>query len=278
MDEGLVQDDGLFMDDLGAWCEDKYRLVGLYVRLFATGMKFKWEERIYIDLYAGAGIGRIRNTGKLVMQSPLIALHASDPFDLYIFCESDGSKLEALENRVRRIVPARKVEYIAGDSNAAADRICSLIPRASPGHKVLSLCFVDPWDIGIKFSTIRQLSARFVDFLVLLAVYMDAQRARDQYLKPGNRKVDEFLGLSSWRELWERQERTVKFPDFLARLYSQQMTTLGYIDQPLHRMKKVRNEEKNSPLYRLALFSRNKRAYDFWDQVLKYSTDQPDLF
>jgi len=56
------------------------------------------------------------------------------------------------------------------------------------------------------------------------------------------------------------------------------MTDLEYIDQPLHNMKKVCNEEKNSPLYRLALFSRNQRAYDFWGEVLKYSTDQPDLF
>jgi hypothetical protein len=43
-------------------------------------------------------------------------------------------------------------------------------------------------------------------------------------------------------------------------------------------MKKVRSDEKNLPLYRLALFSRNPRAYDFWDEVLKYSTSQRTLF
>ncbi len=55
------------------------------------------------------------------------------------------------------------------------------------------------------------------------------------------------------------------------------METLRYLPTPLHRMKRVRSDEKNLPLYYLALFSRNNRAHKFWDEVLKYSTD-PTLF
>jgi hypothetical protein len=50
-----VEDDGLECPPVGAWAEEKYRLVSLYDELFATGMKDKWDERVYIDLYAGAG-------------------------------------------------------------------------------------------------------------------------------------------------------------------------------------------------------------------------------
>ena len=32
------------------------------------------------------------------------------------------------------------------------------------------------------------------------------------------------------------------------------------------------------PLYRIALFSRHERAYQYWDQVLKYNTDQKTLW
>jgi hypothetical protein len=39
-------------------------------------------------------------------------------------------------------------------------------------------------------------------------------------------------------------------------------------------MKMVRSDDKNLPLYYLALFSRHKMAYQFWDQVLEYGTDQ----
>lgn len=52
------------------------------------------------------------------------------------------------------------------------------------------------------------------------------------------------------------------------------MESLGYLKQPLDRMRLVRSDEKNLPLYYIALFSRNPRGYEFWDQVLKYSTDQ----
>jgi hypothetical protein len=43
-------------------------------------------------------------------------------------------------------------------------------------------------------------------------------------------------------------------------------------------MKEVRSDEKNLPLYHLALFSRSSRAYDFWNEVLEYSDDQQKLF
>lgn len=135
-------------------------------------------------------------------------------------------------------------------------------------------------DIGIRFSTIRKLAEkRLMDFLVLLAVYMDANRNYGNYVRPGNTKVENFLGLPKWREKWSRQSQAgIPFPDFLATQFSAQMAGLGYLDQPLHKMKKVRSGDKNLPLYRLALFSRNPRAYVFWDEVLKYSTSQRNLF
>ena len=43
-----VDDDGLFCPEVGKWAEDKHSLVSLYAKLFSTGMKEKWEERVYI--------------------------------------------------------------------------------------------------------------------------------------------------------------------------------------------------------------------------------------
>lgn len=56
------------------------------------------------------------------------------------------------------------------------------------------------------------------------------------------------------------------------------MKVLGYIPPPLYSMREVRSEDKNLPLYYLALFSRSARAYEFWNQVLKYGTDQLSMF
>jgi len=68
----------------------------------------------------------------------------------------------------------------------------------------------------------------------------------------------------------------VSFPRFAADEFAKRMCDLGYLPTP--RMKEVRSLEKNLPLYHLAFFSRHQRAYEFWGQVLKYSTDQTEMF
>jgi hypothetical protein len=104
---------------------------------------------------------------------------------------------------------------------------------------------------------------------------MDANRNYEHYLKEDADKVDKFLGSDSWRKRWAiAQWDAIKFRRFLADEFTNSMATLGYIPPPHYTMKEVRSREKNLPLYRLALFSRHERAYKYWDQVLKYGTDQ----
>ncbi|MGB9074577.1 MAG: three-Cys-motif partner protein TcmP [Terriglobales bacterium] len=197
------------------------------------------------------------------------------PFDKYIFCEEDPQNLEALKARVKLAAPSAKVAYIAGDCNQRVDDILAEIPAHSKDHRVLSLCFVDPYDIGIKFETLRRLSVRYMDFLVLLALYMDANRNYERYLSEDAVKVDEFVGSATWRERWRVAQRSaISFPKFLAEEYTRSMATLRYIPPASYEMLTVRSDEKNLPLYVLALFSRNPRAYSFWSEVRKYRTDQ----
>lgn len=193
-----LEPDGLPAPEVGAWSELKYKLIGLYSSLFSTGMKHKWDQRVFIDLYAGAGISRVRGTNKLVMGSPLIGLTVKDRFDHYIFCDDNAENIAALKKRVEAVAPKVKVDFIIGDSNSSSTRIANLISQPSATNKVLSLCIVDPFDIGIRFAAIQTLAQRlFVDFLVLLAVYMDANRNYAEYLKPTSTKVENFLGIQN---------------------------------------------------------------------------------
>jgi hypothetical protein len=141
---------------------------------------------------------------------------------------------------------------------------------------VLSLCFVDPFDFGINFETIKRLSIYYIDFLVLLAVGMDANRNYEHYVDGGaSDKIDVALGNTMWRERWKQVGvHRSDFRTFLATEFGRSMETLGYLPQPIHQMKHVRSDDKNLPLYYIALFSRNEVAYKFWKDVLKYSTPQ----
>lgn len=275
----VVVDDGLICPEVGRWAETKHQLVSLYAKLFSAGMKEKWDQRVYIELYSGAGQSRIKNTASIIAGSPLQALALNPSFDKYIFCEENPEYLAALKIRVKRASPSANVSYVSGNCDQNIDDVLAAIPQGKKGNSVLSLCFADPYDIGIKFETLRRLSIRYMDFLVLLALYMDANRNYERYVSEDAVKVDEFLGSAKWRERWKiEQWNAVAFPRFLAEEFAKSMQTLGYIPPKFYKMKEVKLAERNLPLYRLALFSRNERAYRFWDQVLKYSTEQTQLF
>ena len=231
---------------------------------------------MYIDLYAGAGVNQIRGTQRLVYGSPLIALLLDYPFDKYIFCDKRRQNIAALKQRARALSPDADIQFIHGDCNAKVSEVLAAIPPASR-QSVLSLCLVDPFNLGIKFDTISQLAERRIDFLVLLALYMDANRNYSRYIKDTSTKVADLLGDKDWRSRWSTTQASgISFPRFVADEYAKRMCDLGYLQTP--RMKEVRSLEKNLPLYHLAIFSRHPRAYEFWGEVLKYSTDQLGMF
>ncbi|MGD9950423.1 MAG: hypothetical protein AB7U29_18380 [Desulfobulbus sp.] len=74
-------DDGLYIPEIGSWGIHKYKLVQGYSQLFATSMKLKWDYRVYIDLFSGAGCARIKNTSRVVWTSSLLAINITDKFD-----------------------------------------------------------------------------------------------------------------------------------------------------------------------------------------------------
>lgn len=273
-----VTADNLICNDVGKWTEEKHRLVSYYASQFSAGMKHKWHQRIYIELYAGAGYSRIRDTDKTIAGSPIQALTLNEPFDKYIFCEQNPEKLAALRSRVKRHAPTADVVFIPEDCDGNIGKVLGAIPQHSSTNTVLSLCFVDPNDIGIKFETLRALSKKYVDFVVLLALYMDALRAEQHYLKNSS-KIDQLLGTISWLDRWNvAKQKGAEFPRFLADEFAASMATLDYIPPPFYSMRKVFFYEKNFPLYALGLFSRHPLAYTLWDDALKYTEDQLDLF
>jgi three-Cys-motif partner protein len=268
-------EDGLLMhEEVGAWTPEKYRLLQLYAHLFTQGMKGKWGSLTYLDLYSGAGQSRVKGSNQILLGSPLIALSLDIQFDQYIFCEADIHRLEALKERVSQRFATAPVTFIRGDCNDPAFQIGSAIPRGA-----LSLCFVDPFDLGVRFGTLRSLTTnRNMDFLCLLNSRADAGRNTHNYTREANSKVDDFLGDATWREKWDNIEgKKPNFGDFLCGEFDLRMQTLGYLATPLHEMAPIKNGS-GTVMYHLALFARHTKAKDFWNKVLKAATSQRGLF
>ena len=273
-------DDRLITVKIGNWGEDKYKLLHLYAQIFSVSMKGKWDCRVYIDLFAGSGRSRIKGTNRIVAGSPLVALSVDPPFDRYVFCEKDRDMLNALEKRVARDYPAAKAQFLLGDANEVAMEILNKIPQHKKDFRVLSFCFVDPFNLkDLAFDTIDRLSAKFVDFMVLIATDMDAARNVATYILPENEVVERFLGVADWRSEWlAARSDGQSFSSYLMNRFSRQMEARRYIRVRVDETKLVRSTEKNLPLYRLALFARHRVAKRLWEQAIKYSDPQRDLF
>lgn len=273
----LPEDDGLAIEDIGPWGLEKYRLVGLYDRLFSSAMKNKWGKRVYIDLFSSCGIARVRTNKRLVYGSPILALMVPDPFSKYIFCDADSKNIAALKIRCQKRFPAADISYIEGDCNEQVKTILDLIPN---DPSTLSLCVIDPYNLqAIKFETIKLMAQRRMDFFVLL-MHMDASMNVGLYRDTSkSQTIAGLLGSESWREKWklaEAKDATASnFTKFVLKEFAKRMCDIGY--KPTPEMKAVRNS-KGGLLYHLAIFSKHDQAYKFWNQVLKYGTDQTNLF
>ncbi len=272
----FVKDDGLIIPEIGTWGLQKYKLMGAYCDIFTSGMRKQWEQLIYIDLFSGAGYAKLKQDGRIIKTSTLIATSIPNKFTKYIVGEFEGDKINALKQRAELCNNGVNIEYIQGDSNKNINRIIDAIPKE---NNALRFCFVDPFSLNLEFETIKKVAAiGRVDFLILLALQMDGKRNFHNYIRDESEKIDKFLGNNNWRDPFKRGEIHQKdFMKFLADTYDNNMKNLGYVVDPVLKYE-VKNDEANVPLYYLAFYSKSKKGNDFYKKIEKYQSPQQKLF
>lgn len=271
-----TEEDGLITPEVGPWAENKYKHVEYYADLFTKSMRDKWECLVYVDLFSGAGKAKIKNTNKVIDALPLRVLKLPVKYDKYIFCDKDKKKTEALTNRVEKF-SSNNITIINGDTNYEVNNCLSKIPLHSNDKKVLCFCVADIFAVSnLKFNTIKLLSERFVDFLVLIPSMMDANRFLFQYIKPDNNIIAEFLGDDEWRKEWEGLNNKIPFGHFLVTKFGKQMKKLRYHDCKIEDTVLIKSDD-NLPLYHLAFYSRSPLGVKFWKQAKKYVDRQTNF-
>src|SRR5258706_4716159 len=177
-----VSDDGLFTPEIKRHSLEKIRLHNRYARIFATAMRNSWPQLAYVGLYAGAGRARIAGTSEILETSALAVLHQPDRFTDYIYVDRNPDCVEALASRIRNARATETVTVIPSDVNESVGAVRRALPPYSRSRGLLSFCFIDPFDVQLKFSTISGLSHLRMDFLVLLMLGVDARRNFNRYL------------------------------------------------------------------------------------------------
>lgn len=272
-----VEDDGLIIPTVRRWSEEKYNVLGAYANIFTASMRFKWNQLVYLDLFAGAGYSKIRSTNRIVKSSALIALSLPHKFTKYILCEENKEKFEALSTRVARDHPNADVTLIHGDVNEKVWEVRRAMPRYGRGNTLLSFAFVDPFSLNLDFNTIKALGSNLnIDFLILLALGMDANRNFKSYIQGNSEKVARFIDDQNWTEKTSSLTSSSDFMRFLSSAYDSNMIGLGYKEPETKQI--VRSHVKNLSLYHLAFYSKHDLGNQFWNEMRKHTDKQIPLF
>jgi len=237
----------------------------------------KWDNLVYIDLFASAGVSKLVDNQKLIKTSSLIAASVPNKFNKYIVCEEIKELIDALEKRVGLYnkEDINKFEFIKGDCNKKVDKIISSIPDG----KTLNFCFVDPYNFDIEFETIKKLASggRKIDFLILIATHMAGHRNYHNYMKDENSTIEKFINNKNWRIPFKNGEKTIKdFGNFLAESYDENMKQIGYIIEPKLKCQIKTND--GHTLYYLAFYSKNQLGNEFYKKIEIYQNPQLKLF
>ncbi len=217
--------DGLITPTVGGWSRDKHHFLLRYIDAFTTAMHTKrWSGLHYIDLFAGAGIERLEESGELDWGSPLIAAQATFAFDQLHLCEKDAEKSDALCHRVAQFRTKSKDQILNGDANEKVhDIINAVAPRA------LALAFLDPYGLHLDYETLRSLAEIRSDLIIFFPDRLDALRNWQAYYWDNPQSnLDAVLGAGSdWRKII-RDAPNSQRPQAFLQLYVQQIKKLGY--------------------------------------------------
>lgn len=124
-----------------------------------------YDKSVYVDLFAGSGIVKIRGTNDLVAGSTVAATHGGI-FDYAVAVEMQERKSIALQTRLSNYLPSEKFNVIHGDCNLKIGDVIAKIKEHA--KKPIILCFVDPEGVNINAEMLKALSGSFgsVDFII----------------------------------------------------------------------------------------------------------------
>ncbi len=197
----------------GYWTKGKLDLLERYLDAFTTATKYKANERIYIDAFAGEPENQDRLTGEPIDGSARIALSTKDPpFTKLRFFETPA-KAKRLERILRADFPNRDFKVVGGDSNKTMPVV---LDKLKEYDWAPTFAFLDPNGTETEWNTLEVLADHKahrpykVELFLLFPVPMfirllptDGRAVREQ----DRAAIDKMFGTSKWTQIYEARLR-----------------------------------------------------------------------
>ena len=120
-------------------------------------MRNYWLERNYIDLMAGPGKNRVKDTGEILLGSPLLSLITKYPFTTCYFVDLEQINTDALKKRCSASQITERIHIDTSDCNNLIDSIVTKIKRTE--QLSLNLAFLDPEGMELHWETVAKLAS-----------------------------------------------------------------------------------------------------------------------
>lgn len=258
--------DGLLAREARFYTEEKVHVLERYGTIFNSGMKNLWPTRVYVELLSGPGRYVIRESGKELPGSAVIAAKVLPHFTHLICNDHDGLVVDALKARLTALGHAN-VSYENKDCNAVVPAVLKHLSRF-PG--ALGFCFIDNTNWQLHFSALERLTTgRRMDLLVLFHSGSMKRVATLSLETLAN--LSRFFGDDpagpEWKVRYDeagRQGRSTA--EALLDYYKARLGTIGYLtfEHETIRM----NGDSGVPVYQLLFASKNSRGQDFFRKAI----------
>jgi three-Cys-motif partner protein len=264
----MLQDDGLPLDEVGLWANDKHDRLRKYIDISrAARRKFVQGSggAAYIDLYCGAGRAAVRDSGEIIDGSPLVAFKTAKeggvPFSEYYIADADKEKCNACAKRIAN-AGGRALE-VTGPAEITAKRIVSQLNKYG-----LHFAFLDPYNLDdLPFAVFEAFSSlKRIDLLIHVSA-QDLQRNLDAYSMSVDGPLDRFA--PGWRKVVDIKQSQRAARAAYVEYWISKMTALGL--PPARHAELVSGTMKNQRLYWLVFVSRSDFAKSLWDKIRNVS-------
>ncbi|PWV56610.1 three-Cys-motif partner protein TcmP [Chitinophaga sp. S165] len=285
----------------GSWTDQKMAIVVAYAKAYLTIMKEqRWAKTIYFDGFAGSGSikdnSSLRNNNCLLDSNAemstaedikkgtalrILDISEPKPFDLYYFVEKNESYQQQLLHQIGRRYVDRKCHVVKGDCNKKLNDLAGFLKQ---NNEFRALCFIDPYGMSVKWSSIEALRGLGVDLWILVPTGVSANRV---LVNDGNipdvwlNSLEIFLGLKRddikrkfYKEviqhnlfgddltLVEKERDTV---NKLGKLYAERLQTVfNFVSESF-----VLRNSMNSIMYHFMMGTNNPVALKIANDVIK---------
>jgi three-Cys-motif partner protein len=255
-------DDGLIVEKVGRWAEQKIKIVTDYVFAAGGARKNYRGPKPYIELFCGPGRSAIRDTmPKRYIDGSAVAafkrsLESPAPFTSIYISDADDELLGAATKRLTEL--GAPVHPVRGPASEAVSKI---VQRLDPYG--LHLAFLDPHNLrALSFDLFEQLAKlKRIDIIAHVSLH-DLRRNAGRYTSEAHDEFDRFA--PEWRGKVGTEMSQEALRRALIKYWIDKVLAVGL---PRAKHEELIRGNQGQHLYWLFLLARNKLAHGLWERI-----------